>query len=122
MANIRYPIQIGSPGGQRFEVVEALVDTGASYTWVPRDSLERLGISPAFQREFLLADGTVIRRDVAQVLARINGQSLYTLCVFGDEGTLPLLGAVTLEEFGLGVDPLNKRLISVPGLLTLAHS
>jgi len=98
------------------------VDTGASYTWVPRDSLERLGISPAFQREFLLADGTVIRRDVAQVLARINGQSLYTLCVFGDEGTLPLLGAVTLEEFGLGVDPLNKRLISVPGLLTLAHS
>ena len=122
MGNFKHPIQIGSAGGRQFEVVEALVDTGASYTWVPRDSLERLGISPAFQREFLLADGTVIRRDVAQVLARINGQSLYTLCVFGDEGTLPLLGAVTLEEFGLGVDPLNKRLISVPGLLTLAHS
>jgi hypothetical protein len=39
------------------------------------------------------------------------------IVVFGDEGALPLLGAVTLEEFGLGVDPIARKLIPVPGLL-----
>jgi hypothetical protein len=29
----------------------------------------------------------------------------------------PILGAITLEEFGLGVDPVGHRLIRVPGLL-----
>ena len=95
-----------------------MVDTGATYTWIPRPVLERLGIVPAFKREFLLADGRRIQRDVAQALARIDGQSLYTLVIFGDEDSEPLLGVVTLEEFGLGVDPVNRRLITVPGFLT----
>lgn len=29
----------------------------------------------------------------------------------------PLLGVVILEEFGLAADPVNRRLIPVPGLL-----
>jgi hypothetical protein len=40
-----------------------------------------------------------------------------TIVVFGDEGALPLLGAFTLEEFGLSVDPVGRKLIPVPGLL-----
>lgn len=120
MGAFRYRLEIGSRQGQTFEALNALVDTGATYTWVPRPVLERLGISPAFKREFQLADGRIIQRDVAQVIARIDGQSLYTLCIFGDEGSQPLLGVVTLEEFGLGVDPINRRLIPVPGLLTRA--
>ena len=31
----------------------------------------------------------------------------------------PILGAFTLEGFGLGVDPVNRRLIRVPGLLKI---
>jgi clan AA aspartic protease len=118
MGSFRYRIEIGSQPGQTFEALDALVDTGATYTWIPRSVLERLGISPTFKRDFLLADGRTIQRDVAQVVARIDGQSLYTLCIFGDEGSEPLLGVVTLEEFGLGVDPVNRRLIPVPGFLT----
>lgn len=120
MGSFRYPVEIGAPHGQTFESLDALVDTGATYTWIPRPVLERLGIVPAFKREFLLADGTRIQRDVAQALARIDGQSLYTLCIFGDEASEPLLGVVTLGEFGLGVDPVNRRLIPVPGFLTRA--
>ena len=41
-----------------------------------------------------------------------------TVVVFGDDGRPTLLGAVTLEGFGLGVDPLGQKLIEVPGLLT----
>lgn len=120
MGSFRYRVEIGDPHRQLFESLDALVDTGATYTWIPRPVLEKLGISPAFKRDFLLADGRIIQRDVAQVVARIDGQSLYTLCIFGDEGSEPLLGVVTLEEFGLGVDPVNRRLIPVPGFLTQA--
>jgi len=120
MGSFRYPVEIGDLHGQTFESLDALVDTGATYTWIPRPVLERLGLVPAFKREFLLADGRRIQRDVAQALARIDGRSLYTLCIFGDEDSEPLLGVVTLEEFGLGVDPVNRRLIPVPGFLTKA--
>ena len=40
-----------------------------------------------------------------------------TVVVFGDDGGPTLLGAVTLEKLGLGVDPLGQKLSEVPGLL-----
>ena len=43
-----------------------------------------------------------------------------TLCIFGDAGTEPLLGAITLEAFLLAADPHNKRLVPVTGYLKKA--
>lgn len=106
-----------SPDGH-FEEMEALVDSGATYTWVPRAALERLGIRPTFHREFETADGRIITRDMAEVAVRLNNEVHFTLVIFGDEGTRPLLGVVTLETFGLGVDPVRQRLVPVRGLLT----
>jgi clan AA aspartic protease len=120
VGHFRYRIEIGSPQGTTFEPLDALVDTGATYTWIPRPVLEKLGIVPAFKREFLLADGRRIQRDVAQVVVRIDGQSLYTLCIFGDDKSEPLLGMVAMEEFRLGIDPVNRKLIPVLGFLTEA--
>lgn len=37
--------------------------------------------------------------------------------VFQEEGAQPLLGAVTLEIFGLGIDRVNGRLIPVDALM-----
>lgn len=34
--------------------------------------------------------------------------------MFSIEGTEPILGAITLEEMGLAVDPVNRRLMPVP--------
>jgi hypothetical protein len=45
---------------------------------------------------------------------------VFTLCIFGDPETTPLLGAVTLEECGLAPDPVHQRLIPVVGLLIAA--
>ncbi len=109
-------LDIGDPQGQRWETVEALVDTGASYTWAPRPVLERLGVQPEFRWEFETADGRVIEREVAQTRARIDGQQRITLVVFGDDGSKPMLGAYTLEGFSLAPDPVNRRLIRVRGL------
>ncbi len=39
------------------------------------------------------------------------------MVVFGDAGTQFLLGAVSLEEFGLGIDPVARKLVPVPGYI-----
>ncbi len=113
MTTFRYSIEIGDAAGQHFERVEAWVDTGASYTLVPRSIMERLGHSPTHNRPFRLADGSVVQMGLCQVPVRIGQETSIVSCVFGDAGTEPLLGATALEEFGLGVDPVNHTLAPV---------
>jgi len=115
-------ILVGDSRGERFEPVEALVDTGATYTVVPASLLERLDVEIRGRRKFLLADGREIERSIGQTWLRIDGQTLTTIVVFAEEGARPLLGAVTLEEFGLGVDPVARKLIPVPGYLMRSTS
>ncbi|MFQ5897079.1 MAG: aspartyl protease family protein [Candidatus Methylomirabilia bacterium] len=117
MGTFTVKIEIGDSQGRRWETVEALVDTGASFSMAPRPLLERLGVTPQEKIPFQLADGRSIQCDVAQTQVRINGRVRTTLVVFGEAGTDPLLGAYTLEGFLLAPDPVNRRLIPVPGLL-----
>jgi hypothetical protein len=44
MGHFRVTLYVGHRAGERFAPIEALVDTGATYTWIPRDVLERLGV------------------------------------------------------------------------------
>ena len=120
MGAFHVSIEIGDFDGRRFERVDALVDTGATYTWIPEDILTRLGLEPQEKRPFILADGREIYYGVRWVGGRIGGRFTPTIVIFGHPGSEPLLGVVTLEELGLGADPVNERLISVPGRLKRA--
>jgi clan AA aspartic protease len=111
------PIQVGDPAGQWFIGIEALVDTGASDTFLPRSVLEQLGIQPVDRFSYRLADERTVEYDVGEARIRLDGRERTTQVVFGPEGVTPLLGATTLEIFHLGVDPVERRLIPVPGLL-----
>ena len=101
---------------QRVEM-KLRVDTGATWTWIPEPVLRGMGLTPAFTRRVKLADGRVVQRNAGIALITIGQETLPTLCLFGDDGSDPLLGAVTLEEFGLGVDPVGRTLIPVVGHL-----
>src|SRR5439155_2624534 len=120
VGHFHMPVQVGSRGGERFAPLDALVDTGATYTWVPRDVLVALGVVPEDEWPFLLADGREVRYPMAWAQIRIGAREQPTIVVFGAPGTEPILGVVTLEEFRLAADPVNRRLISVPGLLKTA--
>jgi clan AA aspartic protease len=110
-------IEIGDPAGQRYETVEALVDTGATYTTVPAPVLEGLGVRPHVRDRFILADGRQVDRDIGRTWVRVDGRLVVTLVVFGDAGAPALLGAYTLEGLRLAADPVSRRLVPVPGLL-----
>lgn len=116
MGTFSVTVEIGDPQGQRYETVRALVDTGASYTMVPASVLRGLGVIPHARWPFDTADGRLVELDVGRTWVRVDGQTDLTLIVFGPEGRC-LLGAYTLEGMRLAPDPMNRRLISVPGLL-----
>ncbi|MBI4329239.1 MAG: retroviral-like aspartic protease family protein [Chloroflexi bacterium] len=117
MGTFRVPIEIGDPQGQRYETVQALVDTGATYTTVPASLLRRLGIVPRTRAPFRLADGSLREMELGQTWIRVDGHEVITIVVFGDEGSGPLLGAYALEGLLLAPDPVGQRLVPVSGLL-----
>jgi clan AA aspartic protease len=98
-------IQAGDPTGERFVPVSVLVDTGASYTTLPSELLQELGVKPTRKQQFMLASGQTMTKDAGETRVRLDGKEGTTVVVFGDSGMTPMLGAVTLEEMGLGVDP-----------------
>lgn len=110
-------IQIGDPEKRRFVEVEALVDTGATHTMLPRGLLLSLGIQPVEWVSFSLADEQEVQYQVGEAPLRLDGRERTTLVVFGPEDASALLGATTLELFNLSVDPVRRRLVPVPGLL-----
>ena len=117
MGCFQYPIEIGDPAGQRFTRLDALVDTGASYTLAPASLLTRMGVEPTETAVFDLADGSQTEFDIGETQIRINGRQATSIVVFGDEDAAPLLGAYALEGLRLGVDPLAERLINAHALL-----
>ena len=121
MGTFRVRIAVGNPDGQQYEPVEALVDTGATYTTLPGSLLRRLGVPSDRRVEFELAAGNIIEQEVGQTWIRIDGATAIVPVVFADEGSEPLLGAVTLEIFLLNVDLVRQRLVPVRGLLKAAR-
>jgi clan AA aspartic protease len=117
MGTFTISLQVGDLAGQKFVDVEALVDTGATYTSIPESTLALLGIEKRGSRQFELADDRVVEYPVGYGSLRLEGQEIIALVVFAPEGTAPLLGATTLETAGLDVDPIHRRLVPVPALL-----
>ena len=103
---------------ERSRTLSALVDTGATYTTLPREVVDALGCQPIGTRRVLLANGREEEWPVSAVLLTLEGQEGPTFCLIGPDGGPALLGAVTLEEFALGVDPVAKRLVPVRSYLT----
>lgn len=110
-------VEIGDAEGRRYERIQALVDTGATYTSVPRSLLDALGVVPFERALFVLADGHYVEREIGRAWVRVSGRAEITLVVFADPGSPPLLGAYALEGLRLAPDPVGRRLVPVPGLL-----
>ena len=105
MGTFKWPLRISSMDGQQAQDIEATVDTGESFTTLPSGLLRELGIDATGKRGFLLADGRRVEMDYGQAWATIDGESVVTIVVFGQDEAPPLLGAYTLEGLALGGGP-----------------
>jgi clan AA aspartic protease len=104
-------VKVSNPAdGRRTIDVQCLVDSGAVYSLIPGRILRRLGIRPHSTREFILANGEVIRRRVATATFEYEGRRGDSVVIVGEPGDDPLLGATTIEGFGLVLDPFRREL------------
>jgi predicted aspartyl protease len=87
-------LEVQSMDSGKFVEVEAMVDTGASYTVLGEDLLERLGIRPTERQQFQLGDDSFVEYDMGEARLRLDGSERTTPVVFGPAGVSPLLGAV----------------------------
>jgi predicted aspartyl protease len=117
MGAFRVRVEIAELEGTRFDTVEALVDTVATYTWLPADLLNGLGVRPQEERPFVLADGRQVTYRIGWIQVRLDKRTQPTIAVFGEPGSESLLGVFTLDGFGVAADPVNRRLMPVPALL-----
>ena len=116
MGTFRTNIEIGDQAGQRFVQIEALVDTGATFTKAPKSLLEALNIPVDRNYTAILADGRRVPRQQGWATIRLQGQQFPTAVTFGEEGEPILLGAIALEQALLAVDPHGQRLVPVDAL------
>lgn len=94
-------------------VPKLLVDSGSEYTWIPAETLKRMGVTVAKKDEpFQMANGMVITRQVGYAIIRAAGFETVDEVVFAEPGDLRLLGARTLEGFGAVIDARKKRLVA----------
>lgn len=89
---------------------EFLVDGGAKYTLLPEPIWKSVELSPKRRMTFTLADGTHIERDISEVHISISQGEGHTPVILGEPGDEALLGAVTLEELGLVLNPFQRSL------------
>ena len=98
------------PQGQE-ESVNFLVDSGAGYTLLPHVVWQSLGLEPTREERFRLADGTVVTRSLSRCYIILPQGEEYSPVVLGEESDdQALLGAVTLENMGLVLNPFSRTL------------
>jgi len=104
-------VRLSNPRNRRLAVEEELlVDSGAIYAVVPASVLRRIGVRPRGEETFTLIDGTHVTREVGTVFFEIDDREGASKVIFGRRGDARVIGAVALEELGLMLDPLTRRL------------
>ena len=117
MGTFNVDVEIANYTGGEYLTINALVDTGSTHATIPASVLEGLGVSPRSRRSFRLADNRVVEYATGYITVRYGGDEAVVQVVFGPEDIGSCIGATTLENLSLAVDPLEQTLVPVEGLM-----
>jgi predicted aspartyl protease len=96
--------------------VKLLVDTGATYTTIPAEVLDRVGVIRLGEMSVRLANGTFIKKSYGGAVLEVEGRVVAATVLFGEPGDFALLGATTLEQASMAVDPVGQRLVAITAI------
>ena len=100
---------VKGPTGKQ-EDVKFLVDSGATYSLLPKAVWQAIDLKPSRQMTFTLADGTTVDRSVSEAFFTLEQGQAHTPVILGEEADEALLGVVTLEILGLVFNPFDRTL------------
>ncbi|MBS7611157.1 retroviral-like aspartic protease family protein [Candidatus Bathyarchaeota archaeon] len=90
--------------------LEAIVDTGATFTKIPESVASELGLQVNYEAEVELGDGRVVKRGLALGEVEIESVRRPVLIAVGGEEERPIVGYTTLELLGFKVNPITGKL------------
>jgi clan AA aspartic protease len=100
---------VKGPTGKKARV-RFLVDSGAKYSLLPKAVWRKIGLRPTRKLSFMLADGTEVKRSVSECFISLPQGEAHTPVILGEEGDQASMGAVTLENLGLVLNPFQRTL------------
>jgi clan AA aspartic protease len=108
MGETRIYFKVYGVAGQAVEL-EAVVDTGATFSKIPKSVAAKLGLEARYETEIELADGRITKRKLTLVEIEIEGIRRPVLVTIGEEEK-SLVGYTTLEFLGFKVNPITRKL------------
>ena len=111
MGTFKVTVGLAHPMHRVFQDCVAIVDTGATHSVIPASLLKDLGVESCETAMVALADNKTVELPLGEARFRLpDGRERTTTVLFGDEGIF-LLGATTLELFGVVPDTTHRRLV-----------
>lgn len=92
--------------------IEAIVDTGSELTWLPKELLDGIKVTPVRKRSFTTATKQLVTRETGYAILTAEGFETVDEVVFAEPGDLTLLGVRTIEGFGVMVDNIAHRFVA----------
>lgn len=112
MGRVEARVKLTNPASrEQAEELALMVDTGATFTVIPADLWQRLGLTGEFSRRLRTADGRLLERSQGSAYVEIDGQAGVVPVIQASDADLPVLGVTTLEILGLAVDPVKQQLV-----------
>jgi len=96
--------------------MKALVDTGATFSVIPRDLARKLELRSLGMVTAKTASG-VEEYEEAEAKVKVMGRERTTPVLISNTLDVPLLGVVTFEVLRLKVDPITSKVEELPLLL-----
>lgn len=120
MGMFKKKVKISNPkDATKYFEADFWIDTGALYSFIPENYLEKIDFEPSETRSLVFADGRIGRCPFGYCNFEIDGIEGINTCpvVAGTQGSMLLLGATALENFGIEADPVNKKLNPVMAII-----
>ena len=115
MGTFSVEFAVHSPIRNHAHIVLGLVDTGATYTTIPEEILEELGIERERTERFSWPDGTEGERDLGFAELEMDGKEGFDYIAFGSDPDIIIIGRQTLIHMAAAADAGQKCLI--PGAI-----
>jgi predicted aspartyl protease len=103
-------IDVGVSGPKGRQTVELIVDSGMTYSVLPRHLWRRLGVRRKRNEVFTLGDRTHLERDIGEGTFSLGGWRRRIEVVLGKPNDMGILGTAALSKFGVVYNPYERTL------------
>ena len=94
-------------------VPSLLVVTGSEFTWLPAETLQRIGVEPVKKDlRIQMAIGEIVTRSVGYAILHVDKFQTTDEVVFAQKGDLFLLGSRAMEGMNIHVDARRKKIVA----------